>query len=74
MMKVMTSFKLDRNIISLGHRETISFYKFGEKYMMSYIDFFVRMGLINVEYTNTKSYSQLHINQLVHLSTDQVWT
>lgn len=41
---------------------------------MSYTDFSVLMRLVDVEYTHTKSYSQLHIDMSVYLSTDQVWT
>lgn len=31
-------------------------------------------GLVTVEYTYTKSYSQLHVDLMVHLSPDQVYT
>lgn len=66
-MEVMSSFELDRTIINLGHQETISFQMFREEYMMSYTDFSIRMGLIDMEYTYTESYSQLHVDFLVQL-------
>lgn len=56
-MEVMSSFKLDWMIISLNYCQTISFQMFGWEYQMSYTEFSVVMGLINVEYTSTKSYS-----------------
>lgn len=55
-MEVMSYFELDRTIINLGHQEMISFQIFKEKYMLSYTDFLVRMGLLDVEYTGTTSY------------------
>lgn len=42
--------------------------------MMSYIDFSLHMGLVDMEYTHTESYSQLQVDLLVHLTADQVWT
>lgn len=71
-MEVMSSFELDCTIISLGHLETISLLMFGELYMMSYKNFSIRMGLIDVEYTCTTSYSEYYVNLPVHLSPDQV--
>lgn len=56
-LKVMSSFELDQMITSLSPLETISFQMFGAEYLMSYMDFSMVMGLINVEYTGTKSYS-----------------
>lgn len=44
-------------IISLSLLETISFQTFGTEYLMTYMDFSVVMGLINVDYTHTESYS-----------------
>lgn len=73
-MEVMSSFKLDWTVISLCLWKTISFQMFGEKYIMSFTDFFVYLGLIKVEYNHTETYSQLHIDLPVHLSLDQVLT
>lgn len=50
----------------------ISFQIFGKEYLMSYMDFSIRMGMVNVEYVRTKSYSQLHIDLAVHLSLNKV--
>lgn len=40
--------------------------------MMSYMDFSMRMGLVDQEYTNIASYSELYIDLPVHLSLNQV--
>lgn len=72
-MEVMNSFELDWTIISLSYHENIIFQMFGVEYLILYTEFFVVMGLIDVEYTCTKSYSQLHVDLPVHLSPDQVW-
>lgn len=42
--------------------------------MMSYMNFSLRMGLVDMEYTHTRLYSELYINLPVHLSLDHVWT
>lgn len=47
---------------------------FGEEYIMSYTDFSVQMGLVNVEYTRMTSYLELYVDLSSHLSPDQVWT
>lgn len=47
---------------------------FGKEFLITYTNFSVRIGLIDVEYTCTEAYSQHHVNLLVHLSLDQVWT
>lgn len=39
----------------------ISFQMFGEKYLMYYTNFSIRIELVDVEYTRTESFSQLHI-------------
>lgn len=69
----MSLFKLDRMIIILSHHETISFQMSEVEYLMSYTDFFVAMGLVDMEYSHTESYSQLHVDLLTHLRQDQVW-
>lgn len=71
-MEVLSSFELNRTILSLGHRKTISFQMSGEEFMMSYMDFSMQMGSVDVDYTRTESYSQLHIDQPVYLSANQV--
>lgn len=73
-IKVMSLFELDWTVISLSQRETINFQMFCEEYVMSFTDLSMRMELIDMEYSLTKFYSQLHINLLVHLSPDQIWT
>lgn len=73
-MEVISSFELDRTVINLSEQETINFHMFGEEHLMSYNDFFVRMGLVYMEYAYTESYSQLYIDLLVHQSHNQVWT
>lgn len=70
---MISSFELDKMIISLIHHETISFQMFDMEYLMSYIEFSMVMGLVDVEYTHTKSYFQLHVGLLFYLSADQVW-
>lgn len=65
---------MDRMIISLSHHKTISFQMFRVEHLMPYIEFSMAMGLVDVEYTCTKLYSQLHVDLLVHRSTNQVWT
>lgn len=62
----MSSFKLDRTIISLIHHETISFQMFRVEYLISYTEFSMAMWLIDVEYIHTESYSQLHVDLPVH--------
>lgn len=42
--------------------------------MMSYMDFTVQMGLVDVVYTRTTSYSEHHVDLLVHMILDQVLT
>lgn len=55
-LEVISSFKLDRMIISLSHHKTIIFQMLRVKYLMSYMDFSMAMGLVDVEYTSTESY------------------
>lgn len=61
-------------VIILSQPDTISFQMLGEEYLMSYIDFFKRMGLVDMEYARIKLHSKLQVDLLVHLSPDQVWT
>lgn len=49
-VEVMSSFKLDRTIINLGHHETISIQMFGVEHLMSYMEFSMAMGPVDVEY------------------------
>lgn len=70
MMEVMSLFELDQTIISLRLRETISFQMFGEEYLMSFMNFSMRMGLVDVEYVRTELYPQLHVDLLVQPSPD----
>lgn len=51
----MSSFELDRTVISLSHHETISFKMSEVEYLMLYTNFSIGMVLVNVEYTCTKS-------------------
>lgn len=67
-LEVMSSFELDMIIISLSNHDTINFQIFEVEYLMSYMEFSVVMGLVTIEYTRTKSYSQLYVNMPVHLS------
>lgn len=67
-------YMLDMTVISLSHHKTISFQILVVEYLMSYTEFSMEMRLIDVEYTCTVSYFQLHIDLLVHKSTNQVWT
>lgn len=69
-MEVMSLFELDQTIISLRLRETISFQMFGEEYLMSFMNFSMRMGLVDVEYVRTELYPQLHVDLLVQPSPD----
>lgn len=69
-MEVMILFELDQTIISLRLRETISFQMFGEEYLMSFMNFSMRMGLVDVEYVRTELYPQLHVDLLVQPSPD----
>lgn len=64
----MSSFELDMIIISLNNHDTINFQIFEVEYLMSYMEFSVVIGLVTIEYTHTKSYSQLYVNLSVHLS------
>lgn len=41
---------------------------------MSYKDVLVRMGLVDVEYSHTASYSKPYVNLPVYLSPDQVYS
>lgn len=51
-IEVMSLFELDRMIISLSHHETVIFEMFGDEYQMSYKEFSLAMGLVNVEYAH----------------------
>lgn len=73
-MEVISSFELDRTIISSGNREMISVRMIEEEYMMSNTDISIRMGLVDIEYTPTKSYSELQVDLPNHLSPDLVWS
>lgn len=73
-LEVMSSLELDRTIISLSHHDTISFQMFRVEYLMSYTDFSVAMGLVDVEYIRIESCSKLHVDLLDHLSADLAWT
>lgn len=55
----MSSFELDLIVISLSCWETISFLMLGDEYLMSFMDFSMRMGLIDVGYSRTESRSSL---------------
>lgn len=46
---MMSSFELDRMIISLSYHETISFQMLRVEYLMSYMEFSLAMGFIGVE-------------------------
>lgn len=54
-MEVISSFELGQTTVNLGHQEMISFKMFGKEYLMSYTNFSLRMGLVDVEYTRTES-------------------
>lgn len=54
---MMSSLDQDWMVINLNLQEKINFQMFDEEYLISYTDFFVRMGLVDVEYILIESYS-----------------
>lgn len=54
-MEVMSTFELGCTIFSLGHLKTISFQMFWEEFMISYMDFSLQIGVVEVKCTHSST-------------------
>lgn len=67
-LEVLATFELSRRTVSFHHANTIQFQVFGTLHQMSLIEFSIRLGIYDAEFTQTLVYDSLLISRSIRES------